>query len=88
MEHGLALSPSAIEIAWLAVHPNGRDVSGDRPPPPDLARIVGGPPPRVVTAVPLEPASVAAKHSECKHLLRRELRTELREKFRPVDSIR
>ena len=57
VEHRLPLPPPALEIAWLAVLPNRRDVAGDRPPSPDLTRIVRRPAAHVIAAVPLEPAA-------------------------------
>src|SRR4029453_10120219 len=55
VEHGLALSPAALAITTLAVFPDGRDMAGDRPPPPDLTPVVGSPATHVVAAIPLEP---------------------------------
>ena len=55
VQDGLPLSPPALEIAWFAVLPNRRDVPRDRPPAPDLPRVVGGSAAHVVAAIPLEP---------------------------------
>ena len=40
MEYGLALPAPALEIAGVTVLANRRHVSRDRPPSPDLPRIV------------------------------------------------
>src|SRR5262245_33648287 len=57
VENRLPLPPPALEIAGLAVLADLRHVPRDRPPPSDLPRIVRGPPPHVVAAVPLKPAA-------------------------------
>src|SRR5689334_16589706 len=57
VQDGLALAWAAGQIALLAIAADGGDVSRDRPPSPDLTRIVGAPAAHVVPTVPLEPAS-------------------------------
>ncbi len=53
----LPLAAPAPEVARLAVLPDRRHVPGDRPPAPDLPRVVGAPAAHVVPAVPLKPAA-------------------------------
>lgn len=57
MKDSLALPPPALEIARLAVLPNGRHVTRNRSPSSNLPRVVGAPSAEVVAAVPLEPAT-------------------------------
>src|SRR5579872_1427229 len=57
VQQRLPLFPAALEVARLAVPANGRRMARDRPPPPDLPRIVSRPSPHVVPAIPLEPAA-------------------------------
>src|SRR5689334_11853496 len=57
VEHRLALPAPAPEVTRLAVAGDLLDVPHDRPPAPDLARIVGTPPPAVIAAIPLKPAA-------------------------------
>ncbi|MEY2585705.1 MAG: hypothetical protein QOD80_1731, partial [Verrucomicrobiota bacterium] len=57
MEQGLALPRATREIARRAMLLQLRDVSPDRPPALDLAKIVGMAPAEIITAIPLEPAA-------------------------------
>src|SRR5688572_12873654 len=57
VKHGLPLPAPALEIPRLAVALNRSHVARDRPPSPDLARVVRVTATHVVAAVPLEPAA-------------------------------
>ena len=57
MQECLPLTPPALEVSFLAMLPNGRNVPRDRTPPPYLSRIVPRPAPHVIAAVPLKPAA-------------------------------
>src|SRR6186997_598140 len=57
VQHRLPLPPSAVHVARLAMLPDRGHVARDRPPAPDLPRIVRRTPAHVVAAVPLEPAA-------------------------------
>ena len=51
----LPLLPAALEVARLAMLSNRCDMPGDRPPSPDLTRVVRRAATHVVPAVPLKP---------------------------------
>src|SRR3954468_10178425 len=76
VEHGLPLLPPALEIARIAVLANRRHVPRNRPPSPNLPRIVGASPAQVVAAVPLKPPAwilrmdPAVATPDCKRLRR------------------
>ena len=55
MQRSLSLPFPAFEVALLTVLPNRRHMTRDRPPSPDLPRIVSCPAAHVIAAVPLKP---------------------------------
>src|SRR5688572_32603057 len=55
MQDRLPLPAPAVEVACLAVLPDGRDVPRDGTPATNLPRVIARPPAQVVPAVPLKP---------------------------------
>src|SRR4029453_19150873 len=57
VQHGLPLPSPAVEVGSSAMLADGRDVPPDRPPSPNLPRVVARPPAHVIPAVPLKPSA-------------------------------
>jgi hypothetical protein len=57
MQQGLALFRSAIEVVFIAVFSDLRDMPAHRPPAFYLALIIFAPSTQVISAIPLKPSA-------------------------------